>query len=353
MTAKDNITSSAVNEPAVLVAADEVSLFGIASVLLKHTRFLSLAAVIGLAVGASFGLLSTRQYASSATFMPQSAADQSSIGGLALAASQFGVRMPSGGGTWGPSVYVELIKSRGILVPIANDSVTVEEMQGRRIPLFELLEINESNLELRTERTVRALRRIVTASENKKLGSVQLTVTTPWPSVSYMLTKRILDDVNRFNLQSRQSQAKSERKFAEAQAEEAASALRQAEDRMKEFLEQNRVVGSPELQNARDRLQRNITINQQTYISLLQSLGEARLREVRDTPVIMVLEAPTMPVIGEARDSAAKGVIGAIVSSLLGVIAVLIIHARDNSRGDVQVFVRSLDELLPRKLRRR
>ena len=329
---------------------DEPSALTLATELVRRRRVLVGFAAAGLLVGALTGLLSRRVYSSSATFLPQASADQAMAGGLALAA-QFGIRVPSGGTTWGPAIYAELISSRGMLARIATDSIHVAEMGGKWVTITDLLDVDETDPAQRLEKTIRALRKVVSGGEVKRIGAVQITVRTRWPSVSYALANRTLEEINRFNLESRKSQAIAERTFTEAQTKEAEQLLKDAEDRMAEFTQQNRVSTSPELSVKKDRLQREITLRQQTYTSLLQSYSEARLREVRDTPVISVLESPVLPVMGEARKSALKGVVGTVAGVLFGMIVVLVRTARRSSSPQLQSLFNAVDEALPRRLR--
>src|SRR5438552_3816542 len=118
---------------------DEISLLALGSVLLRWRRTIVTLGLIGSAVGLATGLLATRVYKSSAKFLPQ--VSEASSPGLALVASQFGIRMPTGSGGWGPPVYVELLRSRALLEAIAVDTVVVAEEGGRRVGLMDLLEI--------------------------------------------------------------------------------------------------------------------------------------------------------------------------------------------------------------------
>jgi uncharacterized protein involved in exopolysaccharide biosynthesis len=330
----------------------EFSLVEIASALLRWRRTIIAFAVVGGIVGVALGLSSKRKFASRAIFAPQVASDQVASG-LALAASQFGIRVAGSGSGWPAAVYVELLISRGLLEPIARDTVTVVEEGNRRVAVMDLLKIKAPTPAQRVEETVRRLRTMVVPAENKRLGAVQLTVTTTWPSVSYALANRLISAVNTFNTQTRQSQASAERQFVQGRAREAEIALRDAEDRMQAFLQRNRVVSSPDLTFERDRLQREITLRQQAYTALLQSQEEARIREVRDTPVITILEQPALPAIGEPRHSVSKGVMGAIVGILLAIFFKAIAVARTSSNERNQEFYRVLDDALPRFLRRR
>jgi len=224
-------------------------------------------------IGLSTGLLSTRIWVSAATFIPQGS--DAGASGIALAASQL----------------------------------------GRRIAVLDLVRADAPSQAQRLDLAVRELSGFVVANEDKKIGTVRLTVKTKWPSVSLGLADRLLLGVKEFNLKTRKSQATSERQFVESRAGEAQLALRSAEDRLQVHVQQNRVIAnSPELVLQRDRLQREVQLRLQVFTSLLMNREEAKIREVRDTAVITVLEAPGLPVVGEARKSVQKGVFGGMDS---------------------------------------
>lgn len=278
-------------------------------------------------------------------------------GGLAAVAGQFGIRVPTSGGTWGSPIYVELLRSRSLLEAIALDTVVVAESEGRRIAIIDLLEITAPSHALQVERTIRALGKIVAASDLKTLGAVKVAVTTPWPSVSLALAERLVHGVNKFNLETRKSQASAERKFVEARAQEAEGALQAAEDRLQAFLQRNRVIaGSPELGLNRDRLQRDVALRQEPYTTLLQSWDEARIREVRDTPVITMIENPSLPASGESRKSLQKAAIGGLIGVGLGVLIALLARgvagARREPSEESKEFFLLVEEATPRFLRR-
>jgi uncharacterized protein involved in exopolysaccharide biosynthesis len=334
----------------------ELSLLGLGSVVLRRRRLILALALTGALVGLASGLLSKRVYKASATFIPQGS--EGGLSGLALAASQFGIRAPSAGGGWGAPIYVELLKSRALLDPIIRDSIVIDERQGAKTAVIDLLGVKGSSEALRTERAVRRLRAVVSAQEDRKQGAVNLTVTTQWPSVSFAIAQRLVRGVNLFNVDTRKSQAREERLFVEAQTTEAERNLRAAEDRLQSFLQQNRVIGtSSQLEFQRDRLQRDVTLRQQVYSNLAQSHAEARIREVRDIPVITVLEEPRLPVTPEPTRSLFKMVVGAAFGLMFGVFIALVanglsVMSRDPSAG-ADEFFRLARESVPSFLRRK
>jgi uncharacterized protein involved in exopolysaccharide biosynthesis len=336
-------------------AESEVSLLGLASVVLRWRRLILVLAVLGGLLGLTRGLASTRVYKSTAIFIPQGSEGSSS--GLLAAADQLGIRVPSSGTGWGPAMYTEVLRSNAILEPIAFDTVVVAEQGKRRVALLDLLEINGGSQALRADRGVKAVSALVKSEEVKQLGGVRLSVTTPWPSVSFQLAEKLVRGVNQFNTETRQSQAATERRFVEAQAGEAERALRVAEDRLQDFLERNRVFGSPDLVLQRDRLQREVGLRQQLYTTLMQSREEARIREVRNTPVITVLEEPRLPVSGEPRGSVQKAILGTLGGGALGLLLAFITQgvsgAKRAPNNEAQEFFRLVEEATPRFLGRR
>jgi uncharacterized protein involved in exopolysaccharide biosynthesis len=205
---------------------------------------------------------------------------------------------------------------------------------------------------------VRALAKKVIVAEDKKLGAVRVTVVTKWPSVSYAVATQLVKGVNQFNLESRKTQAGAERQFVEGQALDAERALRDAENRLQQFSQRNRggVAGSPELALEKDRLQRELTFRQQSYTNLVQSREEAKISEVRNTPVITILEQPQLPVLPEPRHSVTKALLGGVTGAILGVIIAFLAQgvsgARTGSTDEAREFFELVDEATPRFLRR-
>jgi tyrosine-protein kinase Etk/Wzc len=336
--------------------AEAISLLAVGTAVLRRRRLIVALSFLGAAAGLASALLSSRIYAANATFIPEEP-DNKVTSSLALAAGQFGIKLPSSGGGWGPAVYAELLNSRALLQPIAGDTFQVPEL-GRRVALMDLLRVKAAAPSLRLERAVRALSKKVTVQEDKKLGAVRLSVATKWPSVSYAVATRLVQGVNQFNLESRKTQAGAERRFVEAQALEAERALRDAEERLQLFRKSNRggVTGSPDLALEKDRLERDVTMRQQNYTSLSQSREEAKISEVRNTPVITVLEQPQLPVLPESRRSISKTLLGGIAGGILGVIIAFLAQGVSGARAgptqEAREFFELVDEATPRFLRR-
>jgi uncharacterized protein involved in exopolysaccharide biosynthesis len=160
---------------------------------------------------------------------------------------------------------------------------------------------------------------MVTSSVNRTTGVVEISVATPWPSVSLAITKRVVDHVNEYNLQNRKFQATAELRFTEDRLNEAHQALGTAEERLQSFLRSNRQVGgSPDLTFERDKLQRDVSFQQALYISLAQAYEQVRIRQLRDTPSIGLFETPWVSAVPNARYRSLRALLGLILGGLAG-----------------------------------
>lgn len=344
------------SKPHMIERDEEISLLALGVVLLRWRRMIVAFGLVGGALGLAVGLLSTRMYVAGATFIPEGS-DNGTAGGLALAASQFGISVPAGSGSWGPPIYVELLRSRALLEPVTLSTIQVAEQGGKSVPLMDVLGIgSRSDTALRKELAVIQLRRLVKSAEVKSLNAVRLTVTTPWPSVSLAISRQLVEGVTRFNRETRKSQATAERAFVDTQAVSAEQALRTAEERLVEFDQRNRFTGSPALAAERARLQRDVSMRLGMFTTMVQNREEARIREVRNTPVITLIEEPRMPVSGEARRSVTKAIIGGfagvVAAVFIALVASTLSRARRVPREDHQEFFTLIEEVKPRFLRR-
>lgn len=304
----------------------EISILEAAAVLLDY-RY----RVIGWSVAVAFvvaivTLVSPRDFTTEASFVPERA-DGIQDGALARMAGQFGFAVPRGDATRSPEFYAELLRSREILARIVADTFEATRSGWRREAdvtrgtLMDLLQIEEDVPARRRDRAIEWLKEeAVSASTSRETGVVRLSVTTNWPDVSTRISHRLLELVNEFNLLTRQSHAAAERSFIEERLVDAEERLEAAEGELKHFLETNRQIqGSPQLVFERDRLEREVQRRQQVFNSLSEAYESARISEVRNTPVITVVNAPEMPSRPDRRRLALKGVLGLMLGAVFGV----------------------------------
>lgn len=320
------------------IGEEPFSLFELVSVLVRYRRQILIAMVVGGTVAAIPVLFKQYAYKATASFAPQNS--DAGKAGISALAGAFGISVPSGNLSQSPQFYAELLTSRAILVPILSDTFAVPELKGVRLTIPELFEINGLAADRTSELAVTTLTSAIRPEVNKSTGIVTVSVTTPWRSVSLALVQALLKQVNSFNLQTRQSQASDERRFIEGRLTVVQSSLQVSEGRLESFLRTNRqIMNSPELVLARDRLQRDVDLNQQVVTSLSQSLEDARIREVRDIPVIAVIEPPLAQTTPESRGRLRRGLLGVTLGGIIAIAFALIwdLLSRRLAAGDPEI----------------
>lgn len=296
----------------------EVSLLALLDVVRRRRRL-----VLGSALGAALlivtlGLLRDRSWAADAAFYPQSRSGGGTMSALSGLAAQFGASGVTTDPAQSPAFYADLLRSRDILGAVVD--APLARPGGRTVAVADLLEVPEAEPAVRRERTIRALRERVDVTVSTKTGLLRMTVHAVDAAAAKALADRLLAELSRFNLQTRQSQAAAERRFIERRLEETRAESRRAGERLQGFLEGNRVAISPELMLTRDRLMREFEERQALVGTLVQSYERARMDEVRDTPVLTVVESPRLPALPEPRGLTKQGILALVAGALLGMV---------------------------------
>ena len=223
-----------------------------------------------------------------------------------------------------PEYYAKLLNRRELLRPIVTDTFVVSELGQRRVPFYELFKLDKLGPAEREDRGVTILSDMLTPSVSKTRGIVDFGVVVGCLSVSLTVVDSLVAGVNDFNQRRQQTQAAANGRFVESRLSVANTELRTAEDRLEQFLQGNKQFSSsPELALQRDRLQADIAQKRQLYTTLAQSYEEARIKEVRDTPVITVIEQPFAPATPEPRGRIKLLILGAMLGAFFGTALVL------------------------------
>lgn len=336
-------------------AGDDISVFAIGTLLLRRRWRIAAWALFGAAVTLAVFWNRPALYRASASFIPQGTDNtRSSLAGIA---GQLGVQLPlSSTQSLSPDFYARLLKSRELLGSVARDTLTVPELGSRRIGVADLLKIDPGTPKEREEGAVQELSKRINAPVPKATSVVDFDVATEWPSVSLAIARTLIVGVNDFNKRTRRDQASAERQFVEGRVSVVSAELRSAEDRLQQFLQTNRQSQSPELRFAQDRLERDVSLRQQVFTSLKQSYEEVRMREVRDTPVISLVDQPSVPSKPESRGRAVRMLLGLIAGAGIGALLAIVqgLMTRRRAQGDAaaDAFVSEVGEMKGQVMRR-
>ena len=301
-----------------------ISAVALFNVLLKYRGMIMLISLLfGFWAGFQ-SVTSPKGYTSEAEFIPKGARGQGQLSGIA---AQFGVNIPSDA-TQSSAFYIDLLEAKPLLWPVAQKEYRIPTDSGVITGnLMKIYRIKPDRPEVMKVKTIESLQHQIKGSVAPKTGVITLAVTTGNPQLSLQIAQNVLNQVNVYNLNNRQQTAAAERAFAERQVLEKRQELRQAETELENFLETNRLYRqSPQLSLEYNRLQREVDRRNLVYSSLLSAYETARIEEVKDLPVITVIEQPEIAIEPNRRGGAKKTLIGLVVGFIL---ACLIAFARD------------------------
>ena len=310
----------------------EFSLLALTTLVLRHRwLFIRLALLFAFA-GGLYSILRPRSYNSTGSFIGRSADVQSPLAGLA---SQFGVKVPGTESAFSPAFYAALARAPATLGSLVDIQKPWLPGKDGMTNIAGLLKAKGKSPAAKRNSALEKLQRRVSATSERETGIVSIRVSAPTPQAAALLASSIIDKVSEYHLESRRQNASGERKFVEDRLTEARGELRRAEDMLRRFLEGNRnFSNSPQLSFEHQRLQREVEMRQEVVLTLTQSYEQARIDEVRNLPVISMVDAPPVPVRPAPRGTIVRTLIFFMLGLCLALaIAVLKeVFRRDENR---------------------
>lgn len=272
--------------------------------------------VVGALLAGGIVWVLPRAWVSVASFIPETS-NSSQVSGIA---ADLGIGTGASVGE-SPDFYVELLRSDDVLRSIARNPVT---FGSGSVPLWRALEIDAPDSALRDFKTLKKLRKMMLLSANRRTSVVRIEVTGPTAQVATQVAQAAVAAVNDFNVKIRRLRASSERSFTDERLALSRQELREREDSLRSFLDRNREYRqSPTLVLAYDQLVREITLRQSIVTALAQTFEQSRIDEVRNTPMISVVQSPSSPVLPQTRLLVAKVTAGGLAGLLLGLLVAL------------------------------
>jgi uncharacterized protein involved in exopolysaccharide biosynthesis len=258
------------------------------------------------------GLLGDRSWTASGAIVAQSSSGN--VSRLAGLAAQFGVAVPTGSAGQSPDYFADVLRSDGMLRRLLAARYT--DANGQNVNLVAHLVPAARAPAQHAEFALRDLRNRVSTSVGLKTGIVRVNVKLADPELARQVVAQAIAELNALNISAQQAIAAQERRFTDERLTVARAELRLAEDRLESFLRGNRAyTGGPQLVLQEDRLRRDMNLRQQVVVGLAQALEQSRMDEVRNVPVISVVEAPVRPALPDSRKLVLKGLFAAIATA--------------------------------------
>ncbi len=251
-----------------------------------------------------------------------------------------------------PARMVELIQSRAVLAGVGMSSVKPggSERIIDRV-LGEKYDRNDA------EEVAKHLETLLTTTTNKETGTIDVAIQHPDSSLARLIASRVVDSASQIFVRTSRAQAQQLRIAQEARVQNAASALTNAEERLRQFSDQNRAAPAYSVAGVeRDRLNRDISFAQQVYTQAATDREAAYARELEATPTVVVQD-PLPSTLPKVRKRVIlKAGIAAVVSLVflsLGVLLTDLARRRLERADPESARFRKAVSTLPHFVRRR
>lgn len=237
-----------------------------------------------------------RQWTANVVLLPTDDAEGALPAQISGLVSSFGFQFP-----FGPASQSDLfptILTSDRLLGAALDLRFRSDADAPEATLLDILQPDGDDVHARRMKAIRQLRkRVVQAAKDSETGIVSLEVTTRDPALSAGLANALVAQLEAYLITIRQNEGRKNRTFIDERLDEVSKELALAETQLTRFREANRrITGSPELQLEEARLHRDVLMQEQVYLELQKQKEIAEIEEVKNTPVLKILDEATPPV---------------------------------------------------------
>lgn len=309
-------------------------------------RLLALALVGGALLALGAAAVWPRSYTATVSFTPEQSTGGSIGGSLAGALGSLsdglgsvagnlpgGLAAAAGGGNGlTPDFFAGVLKSRELLDSTVASTYR-DPAGGAPRTLVAILKPRGATPARRAGNARRRLEKKAVVTIDRRSTIVTLAVTLGDPQLAADVANRMAELLNVYNLERRQSSSREQRRFVETRLARAEQELRQAEQALTLFLAENRrYQGSPTLEQRAMRLATDARVRQDLVLGLRKSYEDARIAEVRDTPVLSIVDHGAPP----DRPTNPRPLLWTVLGAVLGLMlagAYVLLDAARTRRG--------------------
>ncbi len=315
----------------------EIDLMELFQKLLKKWKYIFVVTFCAGVFGFIIALSIVKNYTVSATLAPE-AISGSSNSGLSSLASLAGINLSSGSSVDAvyPMLYPDIVKSTEFVVELFDtpvkfkDKKTDEIIQtdyytylkeynrapwwsyvmaapmkalGWFIGLFQekqesvegFANINPAALTPEQNQIVKAVREKVGINVDNKTSVITVSVNAQHPQVAYVIAKKVIANIKKYISSYRTEKARNDVEYYEKLFEEAREGYYEAQQKYARYVDANQGVVLQSVMTERERLQNEMQLNFNLYNTCAQQLQASKAQLQQQTPVFVVISAPTIP----------------------------------------------------------
>lgn len=272
-------------------------------------------------VGTGISFLFTKYYTARISLYPSKQDMSSGLGQFQSLASTIGMTIPNESQRFNiPDVVQSNLINQKILnkqwITDNGDDQSLFDLWGYfEKPWYALFSDGSVDSAYINEKAMGYLMKKVEVIENRKTGLIVVLVSLEDPVVSAGVSNFIGEQVQAYIQRENSAQATKEKDFIYDRLNVVKGELLILEEKLKAFSERNRgYEESPELYMMYSRLFREVEAKKQVVITLQQQLELARIEEVKQSPILHILDRAEVP----ARKSSPNRPLFLIVGACIG-----------------------------------
>ncbi|HUI30649.1 MAG TPA: hypothetical protein VLX91_10560 [Candidatus Acidoferrales bacterium] len=241
-------------------------------------------------------------YVSSITILPDYGSKETTLSQLSSLASLAGVSVGQGTPT---GVYQNLLTSEAVLYPVIYARYKTEKypdsvnlIQYFKVRAHDNLpkDLQEREMFLTEFRSLVETR--ITTDLDRMTNILAVSVRMPEANLSSDVVNNIVNSLDSYIRTKRKSFATDQMEYIERRMTQVKDSLTDAENRLTNFREQNRLVmQSPELLLEQSRLTRNVEILDAVFLELSKQHELAKIDQIKDTPVVNITDYAKNPIV--------------------------------------------------------
>lgn len=267
---------------------------------INRKKFIIINTVVLVLTLAYLLFLTKPYFQSNVTILPEYGSKSSMFSQLSGLASIAGVKVGDSAPT---ELYQNIITSETVLQDVIYSKYKTNEFSDS-VNLIKYFGIDgkDENPFLKKRKEFLALYEIllqggISTEVDRMTKILNVTVKMPEAQLSADVANNLVKSLDLYIRTQRKSYATEQSFYLEKRTSQIKDSLINAENRLKNFREQNRVTSqSPKLLLEQGRLMRNVEILQTVFIELTKQLEIAKIDQIKDAPVLNVKEYAKNPV---------------------------------------------------------
>ncbi|MFC1725347.1 Wzz/FepE/Etk N-terminal domain-containing protein [candidate division KSB1 bacterium] len=308
----------------------EENIFFYLKIIFKHKNLVAFTGAVFVIAALIYVFVVPPTFTSYVTILPTYESEQAGqLSYLRNIAGQFGLtQMPVKNIS---ELFPEVIKSKKLIHEILQKKFY---FQDDSLILLDIFKTQGEDLNTRLFYGYISLNEMISVSRDIRTSITKVEVSSKYPVLAADIATAIVKELDIYNRNQRTSKAKENREFIEKRLLETEDSLNVSDHRLTEFYDSNKggyinaYQNSPELKMEEVKLLRDQKKWEEVYVTLVGEYEIAKIQEVRDTPLINILDDARVPVVKSAPKRALTVILSLIVGLNIGIILSFIHESR-------------------------